>query len=77
MRKKALSLCLGLLLSSIFVSAQSDKFLQMDRSIVESRLQQYAGMNSKRAETMKGISGRTASAQNRCSECNLHLAWRR
>jgi hypothetical protein len=55
MRKKALSLCLGLLLSSIFVSAQSDKFLQMDRSIVESRLQQYAGMDSKRAETMKGI----------------------
>jgi len=55
MRKKVCSLLLGLLLSSNFASAQSNKFLQIDRSVVESRLQQYAGINSKRAETMKGI----------------------
>jgi len=53
MHKKACSLLLGLLLSSVFASAQSNKYLQLDRSIIENRLQQYTGKNPKRAETLK------------------------
>ena len=53
MLKRSCGLLLGLLLSSLFASAQSTHYLQLDRSVIENRLQQYAGQNSRRAETLK------------------------
>ena len=55
MHNRSCGLFLGLLLSSIIAYAQSTNYLQLDRSVIENRLQQYAGQNARRAETIKGI----------------------
>ena len=55
MYRKACSLLLGLLLSSTLASAQSGNYLELDRSVIEKRLQQYAGKNAARAETLQSL----------------------